>query len=158
MTRLAVSGHRKLPEPTQRLVAAALKAEVGTWPAGDLVGVSCIADGADSLFAQAVLDAGGSLVVVVPAVTYREALPHSHHATYDALLSRATEVITLDHAESNSEAHMDASLRMIEQADVLVAVWDGKPARGFGGTADVVAAAEKKGLPVSVIWPDGATR
>ncbi|MFE3754360.1 hypothetical protein ACFXO9_08640 [Nocardia tengchongensis] len=32
------------------------------------------------------------------------------------------------------------------------------PARGFGGTADVVATAHARGLPVTVLWPEGAER
>jgi hypothetical protein len=47
---------------------------------------------------------------------------------------------------------------MISRADQLLAVWDGQPARGFGGTADVVAAARSRPVPITVIWPDGATR
>jgi len=31
-------------------------------------------------------------------------------------------------------------------------VWDGKPARAYGGTADVVAYAREQGTPVRVIW------
>ncbi len=158
MTRLAITGHRGLPQVTERLVEAALRAEVGRYAGGELVGLSCLADGADTLFAHAVLDAGGSLTVVVPAAQYREGLPAEHHATYDALMDRAVEVIRLDRTESDSQAHLDASLHMIEQADELVAVWDGKPARGHGGTADVVDAARERGVPVAVIWPDGAQR
>ena len=158
MTRLAITGHRGLPQVTERLVEAALRAEVGRYAGGELVGLSCLADGADTLFARAVLDTGGSLTVVVPAAQYREGLPAGHHATYDALMDRAVEVIRLDRTESDSQAHLDASLHMIEQADELVAVWDGKPARGHGGTADVVDAARERGVPVAVIWPDGAQR
>ncbi len=158
MTRLAITGHRGLSQPTERLVEAALRAEVGRYAAVSLIGLSCIADGADTLFARAVLDAGGSLTVVVPAVQYREGLPAEHHVTYDALLERADEVIRLERTESDSQAHLAASLYMIEQADELVAVWDGKPARGHGGTADVVDAARERGVPVLVIWPDGAQR
>ncbi|GAA3883289.1 hypothetical protein GCM10022243_54970 [Saccharothrix violaceirubra] len=158
MTRLAITGHRELSVPTERLVDAALREVVNERDAGELVGLSCIADGADTLFAQAVLDAGGSLVVVVPAAEYRDGLPESHHFTYDALLSSATRVIELDHTESDSEAHMDASVRMIAEADELIAVWDGKPARGYGGTADVVGVARERNLPVTVVWPDGASR
>ncbi|WP_198036875.1 hypothetical protein [Nocardia sp. BMG51109] len=47
---------------------------------------------------------------------------------------------------------------MLDDADELFAVWDGKPARGYGGTADVVAVARQRGMPVTVIWPDGAQR
>lgn len=158
MTRLAITGHRGLPQTTERLVESALRAEVSRHAAGELVGLSCIADGADTLFADAVLNAGGSLVVVVPAARYREGLPAEHHATYDALLDRAVEVIRLDRTESDTQAHMDASLYMIGQADELVAVWDGKPARGYGGTADVIDAARERGVPIAVIWPDGAQR
>ena len=53
---------------------------------------------------------------------------------------------------------MAASELMLDHAGQLWAVWDGQPARGYGGTADVVAAARAKGLPVRVIWPHGAHR
>ncbi|SHF07708.1 hypothetical protein SAMN05444320_102437 [Streptoalloteichus hindustanus] len=124
----------------------------------DLVGLSCLADGADTLFAQAVLDLGGSLVGIVAAQQYRAALPVSHHDTYDVLLARASEVVRLDCVEVDDEAYMAASLRMLDLADHLVAVWDGLPARGYGGTADVVRAAQERGIPVTVVWPAGARR
>ena len=60
--------------------------------------------------------------------------------------------------ESTEQAHMAASQAMLASADRLYAVWDGQPARGYGGTADVVAEAEKRGIPVTVIWPEGAVR
>nr|WP_219905315.1 hypothetical protein [Actinopolyspora mortivallis] len=124
----------------------------------EIVGISCLADGADSLFARAVLDHGGELVVIVPAAQYREGLPEDHHSVYDALLARASEVVRLSHVESTSQAHMEASLEMLSRADRLLAVWDGKPARGFGGTADIVKAAEERELHTTVIWPQGARR
>jgi hypothetical protein len=40
----------------------------------------------------------------------------------------------------------------------LVAVWDGEPSDGHGGTGDVVAAARERGLPVTAVWPDGTAR
>ncbi|WP_165553147.1 hypothetical protein [Kribbella speibonae] len=144
--------------PTEQLVTAELHKLVGDKGAGDLVGISCLADGPDSIFAQEVLDAGGRLIAVIPAAKYRESLPDSHHQFYDSLLDRASESVALEHSESDSEAHMDASLRMLDLADELIAVWDGRPARGYGGTADVVAAANDKNIPVTIVWPAGATR
>jgi hypothetical protein len=158
MVRLAITGHRLLPASTETLVDQALREEIDRHQNDGLTGVSSIADGADSLFAQAVLDGGGALVVIIPAQEYREGLPAEHHATYDLLLSRASRVIALDHIQSNSEAHMAASLRMLDEADHLIAVWDGQPARGYGGTGDVVNAARERGLPVTVVWPHGASR
>jgi hypothetical protein len=64
----------------------------------------------------------------------------------------------MDFIDSTSEAHQAASERMLELAKELWTVWDGLPARGFGGTANVVAAAHNRGLPVRALWPDGATR
>lgn len=156
MTRIAITGHRGLPDPTRALVDAALRAELRRHQA--VVGVSCLADGADALFAQAVLDEGGSLVAVLPAQRYRERLPADYHPTYDALLQRASEVVTLDYDQPGREAYMAASVRMVTGADHLVAVWDGQPAAGRGGTADVVTHAQEHGVPVTVIWPDGCQR
>ncbi|MGI9003253.1 MAG: hypothetical protein ACR2GH_16615 [Pseudonocardia sp.] len=158
MTRLAITGHRGLPPMTENLIDTALRGTLTQRAYPELVGLSCLADGVDSLFAQAVLDAGGTLIVIVPATQYRDGLPENHHPTYDAILQQATNVIRLDHTESDPQAHMDASLCMIDEADELIAVWDGEPARGYGGTADVVAAAEDRAVPVTIIWPDGATR
>ncbi len=159
MTRLAVTGHRGLSETTTALVDAALRREIRKRAEnGPLVGLSCIADGADTLFARAILDHGGTLHVIVPAHKYREGLPKEHHPTYDALIANAREVIQLDHVESNADAHMDASLRMLARADELLAVWDGQPARGAGGTADVVNAAGDRRVPITIVWPAGATR
>src|SRR5262245_6849186 len=147
MTRIAITGHRGLPVQATALVDAQLRAEIDRRADGELIGVSCIADGPDSVFARAVLEHGGSLVGVVPARKYRDSLPAEHHAEYDQLLSAATEVIEIDHEESDSEAHQAGSVRMLDNADELLAVWDGKPARGYGGTADVVAVARERGMP-----------
>jgi hypothetical protein len=128
-------------------------------PAGTaLVGLSCLADGADQIFAAAVLTHGGALEVVVPAEDYRAVLPDSVKAPYDKLMGRASAVYRCAHRESTAEAHMDASRFMVNHADLLLAVWDGEPARSYGGTADVVAYAQETGIPVSVVWPEGAFR
>ncbi|MEV5731635.1 hypothetical protein AB0N50_38930 [Streptomyces pharetrae] len=47
---------------------------------------------------------------------------------------------------------------LVGVVDELLAVWDGKPARGYGGTADVVAYAQRQGTAVRVLWPQGASR
>ena len=158
MPRIAITGHRGLPEPTTTMVDTELRDRVAMHDPAELIGLSCIADGPDALFAQAVLDHGGRLEVFVPAHEYRAGLPTDHHPLYDRLLAAASAVHRLPHQESTSESHMAASELMLEHADELYAVWDGLPARGYGGTADVVTAAHRLGRPVTVIWPDGATR
>jgi hypothetical protein len=68
--------HRGLPGPTARLVDQALRAALAG-RAPDVTGLSCLADGADQIFARAVTDLGGTLEAVIPADEYREKLPPS---------------------------------------------------------------------------------
>jgi hypothetical protein len=157
MYRIAISGHRGLPGMTARLVDEAIRVALAEY-APDVTGVSCLADGADQIFARAVIDLGGTLEVVIPAAEYREGLAAGSHAGYDDLSAQAAAVCRLSFVESTTEAYMAASKLIVDAADELYAVWDGKPARGYGGTADVVAYARERGIPVRVIWPDGAQR
>jgi hypothetical protein len=157
MHRIAVSGHRGLPAATADLVDRAIRAELAEC-APDVTGISCLADGADQIFARAVTDLGGRLEVIVPAAEYRAGLPAEAQPEYDRLLARAAAVRQLPFTQSTSESHMAASKLMIDEADELYAVWDGKPARGYGGTADVVAYARDHETPARVIWPDRAQR
>jgi hypothetical protein len=157
MRRIAVSGHQSLPARTVELIDGQIRALL-SGDAPDVVGVSCLADGADQVFALAVIDLGGRIEVIVPAERYREGLSEDAHGQYDRLLAQAASVRRLPFGDSTSESHMAASKLMVDEADELYAVWDGKPARGYGGTADVVAYARDQGTPVRVIWPDGAER
>jgi hypothetical protein len=154
--RIAISGHRGLPTTVQAQVDQAIRAALNEL--NDVTGLSCLADGPDQIFARAVWDHGGQIEAVVPAARYRDRLPKDAHAEYDRLLAQAVTVHRLPFTRSTSEAHMAASEYMIGRAGQLWAVWDGQPARGYGGTADVVACARANGLPVRVIWPHGAHR
>jgi hypothetical protein len=42
---------------------------------------------------------------------------------------------------------------LLDQADILLAIWDGQPSRGRGGAGDVVVEAVQRGLPVIWIEP-----
>jgi hypothetical protein len=95
---------------------------------------------------------------VVPADRYRDRLPAEHHPTYDRLLSRAADVHRLPFQDSTEEAAMAGSEAILDRVDRVFAVWDGQPARGHGGTADVVHAARECSVPVVVIWPEGSSR
>jgi len=157
MPRIAVSGHRGLNARTTKLIGQAIRERLSEHP-DSVTGLSLLADGADQIFARAVIDRGGTLEVIIPAEEYRSGLPTEAHAEYDDLLTHAVTVHQLPFIESTSESHMAASRLMVDEADELYAVWDGKPARAYGGTADVVAYARDHDTPVKVIWPIGAAR
>lgn len=156
--RIAVTGHMNISEATTTLIATAIREHLEHVGAG-VVGISCIARGADSVFAETVLNVGGDLEVILPSTDYRDAKVKPDHAPlFDALLAQATAVRTMPFPTANREAYEAANNAMLDSADELVAVWDGQVAQGRGGTAEVVADARSRGLPVTVIWPAGAAR
>ncbi|WP_405961319.1 hypothetical protein OG235_37295 [Streptomyces sp. NBC_00024] len=156
--RVGITGHRGLSKDVEHRVRAMLDEAVRGFDADDLTAVSCIADGPDAWFAQEVLKHGGQLEVVIPATEYRESLPEWYQPVYDELYGSAADAHETGMTESTSEAHQAGSEILVGLVDELIAVWDGKPARGYGGTADVVAYAERTGVPVRIIWPEGASR
>jgi hypothetical protein len=161
VTTIAVTGYMDLTEDTVPLVRAALDDLLGPYADGsDLVGVSCIAKGADSLFAEAVLAAGGRLTVVVPSRDYRQnKVGPDHAALFDRLVAAAGEVLVLPDETADRRAYEAANAVLLERADRLVAVWNGEaPSGKGGGTADTVLEAQAAGIPVDVVWPHGAAR
>jgi hypothetical protein len=123
-----------------------------------LVGVSCIARGADSVFAEAVLWLGGSLEVILPSRDYRTAKVKPDHAgLFASFIDRAARVLVMDHEHANRDAYESANDALLSTVDELLGVWDGQ-AGTRSGTADVVAEARRRGVPVTVIWPAGAER
>ncbi|MEU1210854.1 hypothetical protein [Nocardia sp. NPDC005825] len=159
MTRIGVTGHMNITADTATLVydeiARILAAE---GQRGDLVGISCIARGADSVFAKAVLDAGGHLEVVLPCRNYREQkVKPDHLEQFDSLLTRATTVHVLEFYAAGREAYEAANEMLVGSSDRLIAVWGGEPSEK-GGTGTVVDLARHKDIPVDIIWPTGARR
>jgi hypothetical protein len=158
LTRIAVTGHLNLTPETTSLARKAIRETLNAHDQTTLVGISCIAAGADQIFASVVVEMGGKLEVILPAANYRERKVRPDNlATFDDLLSRAAQVQQMPFPEPNKEAYAAANRALLTSADRLLAVWDGRPSDG-AGTADVVEHARSLGLPVDVVWPAGAQR
>lgn len=52
------------------------------------------------------------------------------------------------------ECYYDSGVRMLSVADGLLAIWDGLPARGLGGSAEICDHARMLGIPVWVLSPN----
>ncbi len=65
MPRIAISGHRGLNADVTNLIDRAIREKLSEHPA-NITGLSCLADGADQIFARAVVDLGGILEAVIP--------------------------------------------------------------------------------------------
>ncbi|MEV0057337.1 hypothetical protein AB0H34_43450 [Saccharopolyspora shandongensis] len=158
MARIGITGHSNLTAASAPLVREALVTQLSLHR-DRLIGVTCLARGADQIFARAVLDVGGSFEVVLPAADYRDRkVKPENAAAFDELIDKASQVRTMPFEESNRDAYMAASEHVLSSVDAMLAVWDGRPSGGHGGTGDVVQAARERGIPVTVVWPEGAER
>ncbi|MGW4344787.1 hypothetical protein ACWEL8_06775 [Streptomyces sp. NPDC004690] len=157
MTRIGITGHQGLPERAITHATEKIR-ELLAETAAPLIGYGSLAEGADQIFAREMLAAGGSLHVVVPANGYEGTFPEAHRSTYFALLDQAAEVTRLPYSEPSEEAYDAAGQWVAQHCEVLIAVWDGQPSRGLGGTADAVAHALKLNRTLRVIWPAGVSR
>ncbi len=159
MIQIGVTGHSNLSADSTELVFGGLRAALDPLAGDGLHGVTCLAAGADQLFARAVLSLGGRYDVILPAPDYRDnVVKPDNLADFDALIATAADVLYMPFETSGREAYMAASEALVTRSDRLLAVWDGQPSGGHGGTADVVAHARHVGIPVEVIWPTGTRR
>ncbi|MGN6058246.1 MAG: hypothetical protein ACTHOI_06645 [Sphingomicrobium sp.] len=114
--------------------------------------VSPIADGADQIAAEVALELGWELQVVLPfnRGEYRASLAnHGARERFDALLERAGCVLELPgHGETQADAYVMTGRATVAHCDLLIAVWDGLPPRGRGGTGEVVQLAITRGTAV----------
>ena len=123
--------------------------------------VSPLADGADQMAAEAGLARGWRLQAILPfdrTIYIRDFDGLEAGARFLSMVERADCVLELPgDPDDDAEAYMAAGRATIAHCDVLIAIWDGKPPRGRGGTAEVVHLAVAQGTPVIHIPADGET-
>ncbi len=140
--------------------------------------LSAAAEGADRLVANSILEwqaeecSTGSTVslrIILPMPesnylrTFREPDTDQSNRDFQEFLRKSTSIsvfpVPLEEPAtdlaafySNREKRRDAYLRngqlIADHCQVLIAVWDGKPARGRGGTAEIVDYARSKGISI----------
>ncbi len=159
MTRVGCTGHQGLSPATRRAVAAAVADVIAAEANDDLIGLTSLAEGADQVFAFAVLAAGGQLHAIIPSQGYEQSFTSaSARETYSALCALASSTTTLPFPAPDEDAYLAAGREVADRCQILIAVWDGQEAAGKGGTGDVVTYARERGMDVRVVWPDGASR
>jgi hypothetical protein len=157
--RIGITGHTRLSAATATTVYEALHGELKRYQPRTLHGITCLAVGADQLFASAVLAVGGTFEVVLPAADYRdEVVSAANRPEFDELAASANTVTCMPFARSGPAAYMAASEELLRRSDLLLAVWDGSRAGRLGETGAVVTAARARNLSVRVLWPANATR
>lgn len=152
--RIGITGHQRLTDPSRWEWVGGEIAQILARTPKPLIGVTSLAIGADQLFADLVLQQHGTLEAIIPFEGYELIFAEGRdRREYQRLLDRASRVEILHRTGSAEHAYFGAGKRVVDLADLLVAVWDGKPAAGLGGTADVVAYAQQQGKAVLHLDP-----
>ena len=156
MLRIGVTGHRSFEhvDVVERRVDTVLAELANADPEVEIW--SSLAEGADRIVAARALALGARLVAVLPlpADDYRRDFATAEsNAEFDRLLAAAA-VVTVTGTSAGGDrtrAYHRAGDEIVRAVDVLVALWDGGPARGHGGTAEMVALAHRLGTDVEIV-------
>jgi hypothetical protein len=154
-TRIGVTGHRLLaPHPgLAAAVDGALAAIEARRPAPRAL-VSGFAEGADELVAHRALQRGWELHALLPLPAADLADDMERPDAFRALLGRAVAVEEIAPPLPRPDCYRAQGLALVAASDELMALWNGRGARGAGGTAEVVAEARERGRTVT--WIEAA--
>lgn len=150
--QVGITGHQRLEDSEAwTWVARAMRDELAKIEP-PLIGVTSLAVGADQLLARLVLEAGGTIHAVLPFADIERSFSAEDLPAYRELVSQAT-VEVLYTQGTDEDAYLAAGHKVVGLSDIVLAVWNGKPAKGKGGTADIVAYALHRGVPLIQIDP-----
>ena len=113
--------------------------------------VSPVADGADQIAAEVALELGGSFRPCFPssARTTARPSPTRRAGALRRVARRAACVLELPGDPADVvDAYVMTGRATVAHCDILIAVWDGLPPRGRGGTGEVVQLAMTRGTAV----------
>ena len=157
MVKIGVTGHRFLKE-TNKIIKAideALK-RVEKKFGPPFIMFSALGEGADCLVvhrAQAMRE-DTQLIALLPLRLEDFMEDFSSLVSkvdFINLVETADQLFEQDEGGSRTQRYLLVGKQILDQCDVLIAVWDGKTSQGEGGTAEVVALARERGLPLAWI-------
>jgi len=152
---IGFSGHQQLgDESTVSFVASHLRdlliayREQVRQSGRDLLVYSALALGADQLFVNIALELGISVEAVIPCASYEEIFTSSESISeYHRLLNSCQRVYRLPNQDCSDDAFLAAGQWIVDNSDVVILAWNGYPAGGRGGTADIATYARFSGCP-----------
>ncbi|WP_348826480.1 hypothetical protein [Halomonas sp. RT37] len=120
---------------------------------------SAIAEGADRLVTEAAASRGYEINLILPFRRRQYADDFDGDALADywrwfehPAVTSCTELDLGEPGDQREAGYEAAGHLVLAHSDVLLAVWDGKPSRGRGGTAEIIDEARLRGL--ITLWLD----
>jgi hypothetical protein len=152
MARIGVTGHQRLENSSAwSWVEDIVSRELNAVPPPVVVATS-LAIGADQLVARIGRARGATVHAVLPFANIERTFATRDLQAFRRLIRQAS-VEVLHTSGTDEDAFMAAGRRVVDLSDLMIAVWDARPAKGKGGTADIVAYAIASGVPVLHINP-----
>ena len=118
-------------------------------------GYTCLAKGADQLFTVVLTEKNIPFTAIIPCIDYEKAFDNqAARNDYLRLAQMAEERIELNFPHPSEKAFFEGGKKVVACSDLIFAVWNGKPAKGLGGTGDIVNFSKQEGKTVVHINPD----
>lgn len=151
---IGFTGHRKVPyEAKSRQLIRDFLARQKESHQGIVYGISSAASGGDQLFAESCLELNIPLRVLLPrpAEQFRSDFDDTSWQRTVRIMENAISVEVTGRHETQTEQYYDCGIQTVAESQLLVALWNGQPARGAGGTQEMVSFARKTHHPVAWI-------
>jgi len=122
-----------------------------------LYGVSSVAAGGDLIFGESCLELGIPLRIFLPfpAEHFQKDFIDSDWERATAIMRSALSVEVIGDGQQPEERYYECGIQIVQQSHFMLALWDGLPSRGRGGTAEIKDFALAIGKPV--VWLNSET-
>lgn len=118
------------------------------------LGITCLAIGADQLYAELLLKKNIPYLSIIPSKDYETTFKNGKDKdNYLHFLKKSENIEYLQNDNPNEQAFYEAGKKLVDMADYIIAIWNGKKAKGLGGTGDIVEYALKQNKKVIHINP-----
>jgi hypothetical protein len=160
MATIGISGHRIIRDikKVTQAVDYVLRAIHNHYPSDSYLVISPLAEGADRLVARRAIELlSARLIVPLPLETddyLQDFNTAASREEFQNLIILAEQVVQLPPEDARHDSYLAAGLYVLNLCDVLIAVWDGLPARGIGGTGQIVELARKQNKPIAWVQID----
>jgi hypothetical protein len=155
---IGFTGHRSLPdESSSRTLIYNFLAEKKSSTPGIVYGISSLAVGGDLLFAESCIELGIPLRVLLPTPkdVFRKDFDDAAWTRAEMVMLKAISVEVVADDTSLEHRYYECGVVTVQQSQLLLALWNGEPAQGIGGTQEIVSFAQQIAKPI--IWIHSVT-
>ncbi len=122
-------------------------------------GISSVAVGGDLLFAESCIQLSLPLCILLPLPLeeFRKDFDEINWSRAEQVMIKAASVEVAGGNQTRAECYYECGIETVQQSRLLLALWNGGPSQGLGGTENVVSFARGLGKPVVWVHSDDRT-